>query len=129
MNENEMREIEELESALTIIYGDDDETEIDWYSTARANYENGIRKVPDGAVVLTREEYERLNSYISEDRAKEIFYEECEKLKEQARKETAREILNKLLNMCYDENHPRNSIAAGEIRYIAKIEYRVEVDE
>ena len=56
----------------------------------------GYRKIPNGAVVLTKEEYIRLASYISEERAREIFHEETEKLKEAIRKETAREILDEV---------------------------------
>ena len=47
---------------------------------------------------------------------------------EEERTRTAKEIFSKLLNLCYDDNHPRGSVAAGELRYIAKMEYGAEVE-
>ena len=34
------------------------------FSISKTLYDAGYRKIPDGAVVLTREEYEQLNKYI-----------------------------------------------------------------
>lgn len=58
------------------------------------------RKIPDGAVVLTREEYERLKSdrkikvvqHLDDEYTVEIPQCEYDEMLEQARKETAREI-------------------------------------
>ena len=73
------------------------------------------RKVPEGAVVLTKEEYERLASYISEERAREIFHEETEKLKDAIRKKTKREIVQKLKGfrfVMYDEFDDGHEVAS-----------------
>ena len=124
MSENEMREIEELESALTIIYGDDDEIEIDWYSTARANHENGIRKVPDGAVVLNIGK----NNEALDEKTIEFFV----KHNAEVRKETAMEIFADIERTFHDF-YSKNSILTrydvlNHIAFIAD-KYGVEVDE
>lgn len=65
-------------------------------------YDAFYRKVPEGAMVLTKEEYERLASYVSEERAREIFHEETEKLKEKISKETAMKFATNLENYLSD---------------------------
>ena len=77
---------------------------------------------PDGAVVLTKEEYERLNSYISEDRAREIFHEETEKLKDKIRKETASEILQDIFS-------DKNCIEIGGKEYVVTIKDKKRLAE
>lgn len=71
--------------------------------------------ITEGSVVLTKEEYERLSSYISEERAREIFHEETEKLKDAIRKKTEREILQKLKGfrfVMYDEFDDGHEVAS-----------------
>ena len=41
--------------------------------------------------------------------------------------DVATQIFCRLLALCYDDDHPRGSIAAGEIKYIAKFEYGIEL--
>lgn len=53
---------------------------------ARALYEAGYRKIPENAVVMTREEYEMQN----------YFSHRGEELLKQERKETAEKLLNKV---------------------------------
>lgn len=72
---------------------------------AEALYNAGCLKISEDMVVLTREEYERLASYISEERAREIFHEETEKLKEKIRKETAVKILSELREFVENRKH------------------------
>lgn len=94
--------------------------------TAYAILDKCYRKIPDGAVVPTKEEYERLASYISEGRAREIFHEETEKLKEKIRKETAKEIYENFIKgyFRWDEEEFEDSFK----EFIVK-EYGVEVEE
>ena len=87
MTESETREIEELRKALSVSYWGED-CHIDWEETARENYQQGIRKIPDGAVVLTQE---MAYSY-REDLAKVQY------LKDEIRKEMAKEIVSWLLD-------------------------------
>ena len=87
--------------------------------------------IHEGAVVLTREEYERLASYISEERAREIFHEETEKLKEKIRKETAKEIYKRLCNVeysIYDDAHGYAGALLSEFEKIFN-ENGMEVEE
>lgn len=117
--------------------------------------DKGYRKIPKGAVVLTKEEYERLKkeelyaqgkynlchgdrgiagTVKTTERLGQTLIEYDRRVREAYDKiipeliEKNKQILNRLLNMCYDGNHPRNSITAGEIRYIAKTEYGIEVE-
>ena len=74
------------------------------YYFANALADMCYRKIPDGAVVLTREEYERLKSdrkikvvqHLDDEYTVEIPQCEYDEMLEQARKETAREILKLL---------------------------------
>lgn len=97
---------------------------------AEALYNANCRIVPEGSVVLTKEKLIELNEKgFTFDTTTGDKINLIEMAREIERKEAAMEIFNKLLNLCYDDNHPRGSIAAGEIRYIAKLEYGVEVEE
>lgn len=85
MTESETREIEELRKALSVSYWGED-CHIDWEETARENYQQGIRKIPDGAVVLTQE-----MAYSYREDLTKVQY-----LKDEIRKETAREYYKKM---------------------------------
>ena len=61
----------------------------DRYKIAKDLYNEGYRKIPEGAVVLTREEQERIEQRVS------ALEKRAEGLK-QVRKETAREVLDKV---------------------------------
>ena len=134
MNENELREIDIEKLACAVckaVYNNGEcgscQHLLESKVIARKLFDNGVRKIQDGAVVLTKEEY---YEWLDESCGNAINrLAEIGDAIDKACKETAGVILNKLLNMCYDENHPRNSVSAGEIRYIAKIECGVEVDE
>ena len=121
--------IEEIKQKVCIACGKCKELKGDCYlakNVASILIGTDYRKIPDGAVVLTKEEYAEIKNVLKVSHS--YMVKETYRLG-QARKETAREIFNKLLNLCYDDDHPRGSVAAGEIRYIAKREYGVEVDE
>lgn len=67
-------------------------------------YDNGYRKIPDGAVVLTKEEYDEIKNALEVSKAymvKEAYRTE------QTRKETAREILKKANEIAYPEAYDR----------------------
>lgn len=95
-------------------------------SYAKMVYNLRYRKIHEDEVVLTKEEYERLASYISEGRAREIFHEETEKLKEKIRKETAKDIYENFVKgyFRWDEEEFEDSFK----EFIVK-EYGVEVEE
>lgn len=126
--------IEEIARKVCIACGKCKELKADCYlarNIASVMIDDGYRKIPEGDVVLTKEEYERLASYISEERAREIFHEETEKLKEKIRKDTATEIFNELFdNMQVDsENGCKVYVfEAKEFKKIAK-ERGVDVKE
>lgn len=81
------------------------------YSTATIIYNAGYRKIPEGAVVLTREEY----GAISLERATDMLAS----IQAQARKETAKEILSLLYT----------AIPKTQIVVEIKKRYGVEVEE
>ena len=117
-----------------------------WYNEATAILmeinEGKYLKIPDGAVVLTKEEYEKLKNKslfavikYDEDKMKEIAKKVAksiilgftEKGKDEIRKETAKEILNigkKLYEMAYHKSNAMPRL----IEWI-KVEYGVEVEE
>ena len=104
-------------------------------------YDADYRKVPKGAVVLTKEEYEKLKNKppfaiikydedkmkeIAKEAAKNIVLEFTEKGKDEIRKETAREIFSSIAKDINDEKD------YGFYLYIqtkAIHEYGVEVEE
>lgn len=65
-------------------------------------YDNNYRKIPENAVVLTKEKYDHLIDIINLGWLPEPrdWAFRVELVKEQARKETAKEILQDLLNCC-----------------------------
>lgn len=95
-----------------------------WYTNAENGYKNGLRKVPENAVVLTREEYDEL----LRQGAMIDFLKDCVK---QARKETAKQILQTIKSLfnekeCYTVvSHEKTYKVIDEL---AK-QYEVEVDE
>lgn len=117
-----------------------------WYDEATAILmeinEGKYLKIPDGAVVLTKEEYEKLKNKslfaaikYDEDKMKEIAKKVAksiilgftEKGKDEIRKETAKEILNmgkKLYEMAYHKSNAMPRL----IEWI-KVEYGVEIEE
>lgn len=75
------------------------ENKCNYFVMAKRLYSLGYRKIPDGAVVLTREEYEELKHeqhLVFLDRVKLVSDAE-----EKTRKETAREILRELSKVKY----------------------------
>ena len=116
MNENELREIEELKNELVII-GDYLSQKIDWDRTARENYKNGIRKIHEGEVVMTKEKYAEF---------REHWHKEYKDGVNWGSKETAREILNDLKGLLDGYVHTKENISLYE-QYCQK--YGVEVDE
>lgn len=118
---------------------------------AEAFIDAGYRKVPEGSVVLTKEEWERIQKELLDfDKfAREIsnirmqngepvptektFLKYIGELKEQARNETKREVLKKLDGfrfVMYDEGYEVASWTCGEddVKQFAK-EIGVEVEE
>ena len=127
--------VEEMAKKVCIACGKCKELKGDCYlarNIASVMIDDGYRKVPAGSVVLTKEEYERLASYISEERARENFHEETEKLKEKIRRETAMEILLEIINkkeMFVDSwEMVTEIVTVKEIKMVAE-EYGVEVEE
>ena len=77
---------------------------IDFYETAVNLHKLCYRKVTDGAVVISKEEYDDLKRRPSTRE----WVDTCRGRIEQARKETAKEILSKLLSVVQDK---RNKLA------------------
>jgi len=95
-----------------------------------------LAEVPEGAVVLTKEEYDAIN--ITEEQIvqwKQNFKDEIEtqilEIKEQARKETAREIYKRLCNVEYSIYDNAYGYAGALVSEFEKIfnEYGIEVEE
>jgi hypothetical protein len=97
---------------------------------AERHYEQGYRKIPDGSVVLTKEEYNELKS-----RAEEVFNEMTERMKAEVKiakrmgvikgsKETAKEILKEVKSLLFPEE-------ADLLAWLVAIadKYGVEVEE
>lgn len=101
---------------------------------AEGIYDAGYRKIPENAVVLTKEEYIDLSrNYVTEQI-------------EQARKKTAKEIFQKVVNICRKEEDFQDgtvntqleplyfgimngcAFIRGEVKKLAK-QYGVEVEE
>ena len=124
MNENELREngIEKLACAVCKAVFNNGECGscqhlLKSKVIARKLFDNGVRKIPDGAVVLQDDEYATIV------RNAETAYEEGLK---DARKETAREILNGLRGLLEGYMHTKENISLYE-QYCQK--YGVEVEE
>ena len=88
-------------------------------------YNLGYRKIPEGSVVLSKEEWETLHN----DYAKALYNARCDE-----RKETAREILEAIKLKAWGNNADVNgniwsySISIYELAEIAK-QFGVEVEE
>ena len=106
------------------------------YAYAQRAVEQGYRKIPEGAVVLTKEEYEKLKNKppfavikydedkmkkIVKEAAKNTVFEFTKKGKDEIRKATAREILNAVDN-------ESNGQAISITNYLRE-KYGVEVEE
>ena len=99
-----------------------DKTNCNRWTRAVNQYEQGYRKIPEDAVVLTKEECDS-KVILDEDHFQRVLDYEREK----ARKETAKEILNmgkKLYEMAYHKSNAMPRL----IEWI-KVEYGVEVEE
>lgn len=88
---------------------------VDAQKLSKALYNAGYRKIPDGAVVLTIEEVEEFRR----DSAQVRFLKK--RIQDDARKETAREILD-----MFDD---RNIITWDDLKKQIAQRYGVEVDE
>lgn len=89
-------------------------------------YNAGYRKIPEDSVVLSREEYKRLL-----DNAIRVDMEYLDHELAKTRKETAKEILQRLYDKCYEVQGLREGYAhiiPLDILILAK-EYGVEVEE
>lgn len=135
MTENEIRETREIAQVLSADWcrkgkctknkctADD----CDCMTMAREIYNAGYRKIPDGAVVLTKDEYDGLVMgrplIYRVQMPTEHFMKECKKDIENARKETAKELLE-ILKYEYEYN-------GYDLSYVYELykEYGVEVDE
>ena len=111
---------------------------------ANALSDKGYRKIPDGAVVLTKEEAEKYQEYKrilaeAESARNAAFYRLGQKRRDEIRKETAREIFSWLRNRepelidisglsTDDEYLVSYTVSSGEIKQKAK-EYGVKVEE
>lgn len=110
-------QIEEMAKIIDEMYWVYDTTADD---IAEGLYNAGYRKIPENAVVLTKEEYIDLSrNYVTEQI-------------EQVRKKTAKEILQCLYDKCYEiQNMGRGGIAhilPIDILQLTK-HYRVEVEK
>ena len=112
------------------------------FSISKTLYNAGYRKIPDGAVVLTKEKYEKLKNKspfavikydedkmkeIAKEAAKNIVLEFTEKGKDKICKETAKEILN-MGEKLYEMSYHKSNAMPRLIEWI-KVEYGVEVEE
>ena len=111
------------------------------YRHAEKLYNTGYRKLPEGAVVLTKEECDN-KVILNEDHFERAL--NCER--EKARKETAKEIFQRVINICRKEEDFQDGTVntqleplyfgimngcvfiRGEVKDLAK-EYGVEVEE
>ena len=104
MTENEMREIEEIAKTMCGFPAESDckkcWTDKDHICGAiragKAVWNAGYRKIPDGAVVIAKDKYDKILDY-----AYQIAKEEVE----QARKEMATSILSTLLSITQDKRN------------------------
>lgn len=104
---------------------------------ARSYYEQGYRKIPEGSVVLSKEEYDELKG-----RAEEVFNEMTERMKaeikiekkmgnrkvEQSRKETAREIIIALVGHTLTEDGWSWTISIEDVKWLTE-KYGIEIKE
>lgn len=113
-------QIEEMAKDIVRIAG------LDVYGKAEELVNLGYRKLPEDSVVLSREEYKRLL-----DNAIRVDMEYLDHELAKTRKETAKEILQRLYDKCYEVQGLREGYAhiiPLDILILAK-EYGVEVEE
>lgn len=130
-------------SVVDLAYGLTDNDD-HFHRLAKYLYNTGYRKIPDGTVVLTNEEYDKLGLFeqtvqeYKSDNGQLVLVKEQKKLQKYStdiadfiRKETAKEILQCLYDKCYEiQNMGRGGIAhilPIDILQLAK-HYRVEVE-
>lgn len=130
-------------SAVDLAYGLTDNDD-HFHRLAKYLYNTGYRKISDGTVVLTNEEYDKLGLFeqtvqeYKSDNGQLVLVKEQKKLQKYStdiadfiRKETAKEILQCLYDKCYEiQNMGRGGIAhilPIDILQLAK-HYRVEVE-
>ena len=136
MNDKE-KQIEEMAKELDITYTGAEEILIylhkkGWIKPNKDIYNEGYRKIPKDAVVLTKVEYESLIQSLTQttvrecelaDRARALLHE-CDVLKidlDKARKKTAKEILQAV-------DRESNGQTISITNYLRK-KYAVEVEE
>lgn len=120
--------IEEMAKKVCIACGKCKELKGDCYlarNIASVMIDDGYRKIPDGAVVLTKEEMETTDKI--PQKIKDFYKWFIEIEKEQVRKETAREILKKL-KMMIKEPWQAYELSFDDLHRIAE-KYGVEVEE
>ena len=127
---DEQKQIEEMAELINIQLPDYEHSFRDCLNAAEKLYKKGYRKIPEGAVVLTREESQKYAAYkIIEplirgclDREREL-----EKRLETIRKETAREFAKDLSEERRLLGYEDNDFCMGATRVDAK-QYGVEVE-
>lgn len=153
---NREQQIEEMAKIIDEMYWVYDTTAGD---IAEALYNAGYRKIPDGTVVLTNEEYDKLGLFeetvqeYKSDNGQLVLVKEQKKLQKYStdiadfiRKETAKEIFQKVINICRKEEDFQDgtintqleplyfgimngcAFIRGEVKELAK-QYGVEVEE
>ena len=90
-----------------------------WTMQAETIYNAGYRKVPEDAIVLTKEELDKLHIFDDEMFERILNYE-----REKGRKETAKEILFPIYELC----KVRGTITFDDLYFLYKRE-GVEVEE
>lgn len=106
MDEKELKEIEEMQNDIvkSVSYDEWSSREygqpvIDFYETAENMHKLCYRKTPEGAVVLTKAEHDKFRQHWHKEYRDGVDF---------GRKETAKEILGKLLSVVQDK---RNKLA------------------
>lgn len=118
-----------IEEMAQIINGSTELDTVAYYrcmNIAKTIYNAGYRKIPEDSVVLSREEYKRLL-----DNAIRVDMEYLDHELAKTRKKTAKEILQRLYDKCYEVQGLREGYAhiiPLDILILAK-EYSVEVKE
>ena len=145
---NKQEQIEEMAQFICGRSTDDvciiDRTSCDcncaWARTAEAIYNAGYRKIPENAVVLTKEEYDKLGLFeetvqeYKSDNGQLVLVKEQKKLQKYStdiadfiRKETAKEILSKL-NALMEQYHYKSTAWRNCANFI-KERYGLGVEE
>lgn len=141
------QQIEQLKEALqryVAVYGKTQLQADGLYTTAELMSEFGIVALPENAVVLSREELSKrdyefrqigYDECLRDNPKKDIYIKALERKidqlnakLDQARKETAKEILQALRKKAYTNNYCQEIILSSELDELAK-QYDVEVEE